>query len=83
MVIVESSILEGNEEFTPSVTVTFQFSEVGVVLVCRTRAEELHRSSKLAYCNMCLYVRIYLYHSLKLHNHTVMKLTSSFLVSLC
>ena len=89
LVIVESSILEGNEEFTPSVTVTFQFSEVGVVHVCRTRAEELHRSSKLAYCNLCLYIYayilicVYLYHSLKLHNHTVMKLTSSFLVSLC
>ena len=45
LVIVESSILEGNEEFTPSVTVTFQFSEVGVVLVCRRRVEELHSSS--------------------------------------
>ena len=59
LVIVGSSILEGNEEFTPSVTVTFQFSEVGVVLVCMTRADELHSSSKLAYCNLCLYIYAY------------------------
>ena len=59
LVIVESSILEGNKEFTPSVTVMFQFSEVGVVLVCRTRAEELHRSYNLAYCNLCLYIYAY------------------------
>ena len=31
LVIVESSIFESAKDFTPSVTVTFQFSEVGVV----------------------------------------------------
>ena len=64
LVIVGSSILEGNEEFTPSVTVTFQFSEVGVVLVCRARADELHSSSKLnlhiATC-ACTYIYAYIH----------------------
>ena len=49
LVLVGSSILEDNEEFTPSVTVTFQFSEVGVEHVCRTRV--MNFTAALAYCN--------------------------------
>lgn len=74
LVIVGSSILEGNEDFTPSVTVTFQFNEVRVEHICRTRADELHSSSKHNK-TLCLYMQyililyactysIYLYYGL-------------------